>query len=592
MAASDPVCGMPVDDSSHLVAEWDARSYRFCSARCRDRFVASPAEFVSRDVAEAPRRIAYFSMEVALDAAIPTYSGGLGILAGDMLRSCADLRLPVVGVTLVYRRGYFRQELGADGRQRELPVEWRPDRHARALPDAVTVEIEGRRVAVRGWHYDLVGSGGFRVPVYLLDTDVPENSQWDRRITDCLYGGDAWYRLAQEIVLGIGGLRLLRAAGHDRLHKVHLNEGHAAFAAWELARDEADEGRAIARARQKCVFTTHTPVEAGHDRFDWADVSRMLGAGERYEMLKMLAGSNALDMTRLALNLSGFANGVAIRHQEVTEQMFPGYAIHHVTNGVHSATWTCPSVQRALDAHVPGWASDPSLLRHALALDGDELWRAHQEAKRELCRLTAQLRQPMAEDVFTIGFARRAATYKRADLLFADPGRLVALAKACGGLQLVFGGKAHPHDEPGKEMIRRVFARARELGASIRFIWIPDYDLRVARTIVSGVDVWLNTPAPPMEASGTSGMKAAHNGVPSLSTRDGWWVEGHIEGVTGWSLADANELYEKLERRILPAFADRAAWTTIMKHCIALNASFFNTHRMVQQYAAGAYLTA
>jgi starch phosphorylase len=538
------------------------------------------------------RRIAYFSMEIALEPEIPTYSGGLGILAGDTLRACADLRIPTVGVSLALRRGYFKQALDEEGRQRELPDEWAPERKTKPETARVTVEIEGRTVQIRAWRYEVRGATGYRVPVLLLDTDLPENAEYDRRITDSLYGGNAWYRLAQEVVLGVGGRRVLRALGYGGLRKLHLNEGHAAFAAWDLLKSyPVDEHIAFGHARRTCVFTTHTPVPAGHDQFPIELVRRMFGGSERYDLLQMLGGRDSINMTRLALNLSGFANGVAIKHQEVTEGMFPGYAIHHVTNGVHSRTWTSESFQQIFDRHIPGWQQDPSLLRHVMEIDSEALWTAHKTAKARLIEyVSTRVGASLAPERFTIGFARRAAAYKRADLIFADMARLRRIARDVGPLQLVFAGKAHPQDEVGKQIIQRIFAFARELGRDIPIVYLPDYGMEAARVLVAGVDLWLNTPEPPLEASGTSGMKAAHNGVPTMSTLDGWWVEGHVEGVTGWSITDAAELYTKLEQVVLSTFRRPEAWAAIMKHCIALNASFFNTHRMVQQYAANAYL--
>jgi starch phosphorylase len=589
----DPVCGMPVDEIGGVKAEREGLVRRFCSEFCRDQFLSAPSRYLERSPDDpARRRIAYLSMEIAFDGRVPTYCGGLGVLAGDVLRSCADLQMPVVGVTLVSRQGYFRQEIDPAGRQRELAAPWVPDGRLLEAPARVRVEIEGRLVEVRAWRVEIRGATGGTVPLLLLDTALPQNSAWDRRITDSLYGGDVWYRLAQEVVLGTGGLRMLRALGYTGLRKFHLNEGHAALAAWELLRECGTEaGPDFSRARQHCVFTTHTPVVAGRDRFEWPAVRRMLGPGERYEILRMLGGRDALDMTRLALNLSSYANGVAIRHQQVSEEMFPGYSIRHVTNGVHSRTWTAPPLARILDRFLPSWRADPALLRQAYLLPDEDLLRAHAAAKAELVSFVEQRTgKRLAPAALTIGFARRAALYKRTDLVLSDLERLRAVARRAGPLQLVFAGKAHPHDEPAKDLIARVIDRLRALGADVPSVYLSDYDMEAAKLLVAGCDVWLNTPQPPLEASGTSGMKAAHNGVPSLSTLDGWWLEGHLEGLTGWSAGDAEEIYDKLEHSVLPAFLDPARWAGIMKHCIAINASFFNTHRVVQQYATAAYL--
>ena len=591
---TDPVCGMPVDPARGVSLECDGQRLLFCSDYCRERFLAKPTALRPVTAGAAPggsaRRIAYLSMEIEVDPRVPSYSGGLGVLAGDSLRACADLRIPIVAVSLLYRAGYFAQELDAEGGQHERPVAWRPEDLLRPRPETVDVAIEGRTVRVRAWEWIVRGLGGFEVPVFFLDTDLPQNTEWDRALTGSLYGGDAWYRLAQEVVLGIGGVRMLRALGFTAVRKIHLNEGHAALAAWELLRS-ADVAAGFEDVRRTCVFTTHTPVSAGHDRFPTAMVRRMLGPAEPYTVLEMLGGTNELDMTRLGLNLSGFVNGVAIRHQEVTAEMFPGYPIRQVTNGVHSRAWTCESFRELFDRNIPGWSGDPATLRHALAIPADEIWAAHLVAKQRLLALVRQRTgRSLDPQPLTIGFARRAAAYKRGDLVFTDIDRLRRIAAAAGPVQLVFAGKAHPNDAAGKEMIRRIVAYGRQLAGEIPVVYIPDYDVEVAAALVAGVDVWLNTPEPPLEASGTSGMKAAHNGVPSLGTLDGWWIEGHIEGVTGWAADGAVQLHDQLERAVLPAFRQRDAWCSIMKNCIALNASFFNTHRMVQQYATSAYL--
>jgi starch phosphorylase len=604
----DPICGMPVRPDAPLSAEHAGRQFHFCSAFCREAFARHPARALETPpsglAAPDERTIAYFSMEMALDARMPTYSGGLGVLAGDTLRSCADLGLPLIGVTLLSREGYLRQTVDERGSQQDSPDPWPLAEFVRPLAAVATVEIEGRPVRVRAFRYDVAGQDGHSVPVLLLDTDLPENAPGDRQLTGRLYGGDERYRLAQEIVLGVGGVRLLAAAGYSRLRRFHLNEGHAALAPLELVR-EANQGRLefdwrFDDVKERCVFTTHTPVPAGHDQFDWAMAKTSLGPIVPARVLEMLADHDGrFNMTALALNLSAYINGVAQRHAEVSRTMFPGYGIHHVTNGVHSATWTSPAFRRLYDRRLPGWSSDPPMLRNAGRIPDDELWAAHLDAKRELLRSILWFSgRTLDENAFTLGFARRATAYKRADLVFSDLGRLRDLAHRHGRLQLVFAGKAHPRDEGGKDVIRRVLSAARELGDDVPVIFLPNYDVTMARIITAGVDLWLNTPQRPLEASGTSGMKAAHNGVPSLSVLDGWWLEGHVEGVTGWSIGgaepqsggDAADLYAKLDA-ILPLYHhDHARWLFVMKATIALNASYFNTHRMVQQYVANAYL--
>ena len=557
--------------------------------------------------------VAYFSMEIALSPDLPTYSGGLGMLAGDTIRAAADRALPMVAVTLLYRKGYFFQQLDAGGSQTEQPVEWVVGDYLTELPQRITVTIETRTVYVRVWQYDVSGSDSGHVPVYLLDTDLPENSEWDRHLTDCLYGGDTWLRLCQEIVLGIGGVRMLRALGQGQLQRFHMNEGHASLLTLELLYEQAKKaGRAmfnqedVEAVRRLCVFTTHTPVPAGHDKFPLEFLLRALGIRDLEPMKSVLCCEGLLNMTYLALNLSHYVNGVAKRHAEVSQQMFEQYRIDAVTNGVHPATWASPSIQALFDRHIPGWRSDSFNLRYALSIAPVEVWDAHQQSKRRLIEHVNQLTNAGLDiDHFTIGFARRVATYKRADLIFQNLERLKAIAAKAGPFQIVFAGKAHPQDAKGKELIKHIFQARDALRGHVKVAYLPNYDWDQARLMVAGTDVWLNTPQPPMEASGTSGMKAAVNGVPSLSVLDGWWIEGYIEDTTGWAVGepcdlnpagqdrcgcDAGSLYDKLEQVIIPAFyKNRGHYLDIMRHAIALNGSFFNTHRMLLQYVLKAY---
>jgi glycogen phosphorylase len=556
-------------------------------------------------------RVAYFSMEVALASYIPTYSGGLGVLAGDMLRAAADLRVPMVGVTLVHRLGYLDQELDTAGWQTERPAPWTPEAWATPLPARVSLQLEGRDVQVRAYAYELKGAGGASVWVLLLDTNLPENTPADRAITNELYGGDARYRLLQEAVLGIGGVRMLRALGCGALERFHMNEGHAALLALELVDEGARaagrvdiEHSDVERARKLCVFTTHTPVASGHDQFPLELAERVLGRPEIKRMSEIFTCDGVLNMTFLALNLSHYVNGVAKKHQEVSQHMFARYPIDAITNGVHVATWATPAFQALFDRAIPGWREDNLSLRYALKISRRDVQAAHLEAKRTLLdRVRHDSGKRMSEERFTIGFGRRATPYKRATLLLRDPERLSRLAKEVGPIQIVYAGKAHPHDQAGKQMIHEIFATLERLGPEVAAVYLADYDMDLAKLMVSGVDVWLNTPEPPLEASGTSGMKAAINGVPSLSILDGWWLEGHVEGVTGWAIGtrsqprvgpdgvqDAENLYEQLERVVLPLYYERPdEYLDVMRHAIGLTGSFFNTQRMLQQYLTRAY---
>jgi starch phosphorylase len=551
--------------------------------------------------------VAYLSMEIALEPSIPTYSGGLGVLAGDTLRSAADLEIPMVGITLLYRKGYFHQKLDEHGRQTEEPVRWSVDDFAELLDARVEVEIEGRPVHMAAWRYCVEGVTGFRVPVYLLDTDLPENDAEARRLTDCLYGGDERQRLCQEVILGLGALQLLRALGYRDVRRFHLNEGHAALVVLGLLQKEAATGAGAAdpeRVRERCVFTTHTPVPAGHDRFPSELVERVLGA-ERSRLLRMFVNPGELNMTELALRGSRFVNGVAMRHGEISRDMFPGYPIRSITNGVHVRTWASPPFRELFDLHLPDWQRDALSLRYAISIPHAEIWEAHQSAKRELLDLVNRTTNAgFDRDVLTLGFARRATAYKRATLLFHDLERLRALARAAGPLQLVFAGKAHPRDTEGKRIIEEVHRAHDALRGEIAVSYLPNYDMAIGKMLCAGCDIWLNNPVPPLEASGTSGMKAAVNGVPTVSVLDGWWIEGHVEKLTGWAFgareapaegrrsdeADATALYEVLGDEVIPCFyRHRDRFLEVMRLAIALNASFFNTQRMLWQYAHSAY---
>lgn len=684
------------------------------------------AELAGRAMPTGPV-IAYFSMEIGLESDVPTYAGGLGVLAGDTLRAAADLGLPMVAVTLVHRKGYFRQHLDDSGVQTEEPAVWSPEERVEPLEPRVQLTLEGRTVHIRAWRYLVRGIGDNVVPVYLLDTALPENSPEDAAITDQLYGGDERHRLRQEAVLGLGGVAILKALGHD-VRVYHLNEGHSALLTLALlesvdgssrpsagAQSEADPAvpvavatapvttdsaapvpvpadaapaspavsaplapaaavttagdasasapadasdpaaapaadanaappagdgalpaapltaagalapaparpipvpippfepadrpvpKAIAEVRAKCVFTTHTPVPAGHDRFPWSMVRSVLGdaAADALASAGCRVGDE-LNMTHLALLMSRYINGVAMRHGEVSRGMFPGYPIRAITNGVHPGTWTSPPFRALFDRHIPEWRTDPFSLRHALGIPTTEILDAHGAAKAALlAEVERRSGVRLAQSTLTLGFARRATPYKRAALLFSDLLRLKRIAREVGPLQVIYAGKAHPQDAAGKEVVREIFAAAAALRPDVVVVYLEEYDMDLAARVVSGVDVWLNTPQKPHEASGTSGMKAALNGVPSLSVLDGWWIEGHIEGVTGWAIGegwllteddvvqDTLALYDKLERVIMPLYYGRPdSFAQVMRSAIALNGSFFNTQRMLLQYAASAY---
>ncbi|HSV50326.1 MAG TPA: alpha-glucan family phosphorylase [Candidatus Acidoferrales bacterium] len=546
-------------------------------------------------------KIAYFSMEVGLATAIPTYAGGLGTLAGDAIRSSADLKLPLVAVTLISRRNYFKQKLDPNGRQTELQNEWSPEKHMTLLPNEVNVQIEGRTVKVKAWLYKYQSIGGGVVPVLFLDTDFEVNYPQDREISYYLYGGDERYRLKQEAVLGFGGVRMLDALGFS-VRKYHMNEGHSSFLAVELLRkyDLCEE-----KVRELCVFTTHTPVEAGHDKFHYDLISSVLETVD-ISVLKKYGGPEVLNMTRLALNLSNYVNGVAKRHQEISAKMFTGYEIHAVTNGVHSFTWTGEPFRNLYDKYLPGWAIEPELLAKVDLIPDGEVWQAHQKQKQILIEYANKANNANLDpEVFTIGFARRATEYKRATLLFSNLDRLRMISRKAK-LQAVFAGKAHPRDVGGKHLIEQIYSYAQQLKGDVEVVYLENYDMDIAAKMVGGVDVWLNNPMRPLEASGTSGMKAAHNGVMNFSVLDGWWIEGWIEGITGWAIGpqpqetfedtvvlrkELEDLYNKLEYVIMPTYYDhRDEWVSLMKNSIGKVAYYFNSHRMMRRYVTDAYL--
>ena len=562
--------------------------------------------------------LAYFSMEIGIDPAIPTYSGGLGVLAGDTLKSCADLALPVVGLTLLYRQGYFRQEIDAEGRQVEKPVEWQPERHLKRVSTKIVLnEIEGRDIIVQGWYYLYRGVKGHAVPVIFLDTDVEGNLPEDRALCSALYSGNTEFRLKQEILLGIGGVRFLRGMGFHQLQTFHMNEGHSSLLTVELLRENRrtlaetwDENAQwdLEAVRRLCVFTTHTPVAAGHDRFPFDLVERVLKVEPPLSLLRDLSCEDQLNMTTLGLNLSRFANGVAKMHGDVSRKMFPEHQIDFITNGIHTYTWAHEPFCRLFDTYAPLWREDPRYLRQAESIPDEALWQAHQACKRELLNRLPE-GTGFGTEILTLGFARRAAAYKRANLIFHDLDRLIALAEASPGIQIVFAGKAHPKDAAGKEIIQDIHRKIKLVHprtSKLRIVYLPDYSMELGFILTGGVDVWINNPVRPYEASGTSGMKAVLNGIPNLSILDGWWVEGCIEGVTGWAIGgldphkhlpdarrdalDAQALYDKLEQTVIPLYYEnRPGWIAVMRHAIALNGSEFNTHRQMEQYVTKAY---
>ena len=590
MLTKDPICGMPLDpQKTKFSSEFLGKEYFFDSKDCMTSFVEGA-------------KIAYFSMEIAVQSDIPTYSGGLGVLAGDVIRSSADLRLPLVAVTLISKKGYLKQKLTLDGWQIESPEEWDPSKYMKQLPLMASVKIEGREVKVCSWVYWQESPTGGVVPVLLLSTDVEGNSASDKQITDTLYGGDTKYRLMQEIVLGIGGIRVLDELKIN-VKKYHMNEGHSSMLTLELLKNSGFDANKV---KNQCVFTTHTPVAAAFDKFPYELLLAVLGTEVSSEDLKKYGGQESFNMTLLALNLSKYTNGVTEAHMEYSRRLFPGYHIQEITNGVHSYYWTCSQFRELFDRYIPRWANEPELLVRVDAIPEEELWEAHMKAKQYLLDFVLKsCKLELETNVLTIGFARRATEYKRATMLFSDLEKL-SETQSQGRIQLIFAGKAHPKDLAGKDLIKKIYQYTTLLKGQINIAYLENYNMDTAAKLISGVDVWLNTPLPPYEASGTSGMKAAHNGVVNFSVLDGWWIEGCVEGLTGWAIGpspkqypseqetrkkELADLYNNMEYLIIAKFyQQRDDWIKMMKNSIGKVAYYFNSHRMMRRYATDAYL--
>lgn len=552
---------------------------------------------------------AYFSMEFGLHSDVPTYAGGLGMLAGDILRSCADIEIPAMGVSLAYHQGFINQIINPDGSQDFELTDWEKSDYLRLLPETVTVKVEGREVKIKTWEYEINGLHGFTVPVYLLDTNVEGNDPGDKNITKELYTSDWYTRLAQEIVLGIGGVRMLRALGYRDIETFHMNEGHSALLTLELLREQNYRDEEV---KKMCVFTTHTPIEAGHDKFDYELAHRVIG-----EMLpwhiKDIAGSENLNMSELAFNMSKAANSVSKKHRKVTEKLFPGKTVNHITNGIHHLTWTCSDFKKLFDKYIPDWMIYPDHLKKALTdIPDNALWENHQKNKRELINYVNKYLSEMfsekfpiedddlfEENILTITYARRSVPYKRPLLIYSDLHRLLKI----GGkkLQIIHAGKCAPGDEFCLKSVDDIIDLSRDLRGKIKIVYLDNYNIDLARILSAGSDIWLNTPRRPLEASGTSGMKAAVNGVINLSIKDGWWIEAiDKDPLSGWSFGgspdelepgntdkeDVNSLYDVLESQVIPAYyLNRSKWLERMRHSIALG-EFFNTHRCVNEYKA------
>jgi starch phosphorylase len=547
-----------------------------------------------------PLRVAYFTMEIGLKSEIPTFAGGLGMLAADLMRSAADLNVAAACVSVRWQEGYLRQSLLPDGSQRYEQVPWDPTKELTLLPTRITVDIERHPVTVGVWRLDLT-AGTHVVPVYFLDTDVPENRPEDRLITKQLYGGDGAMRLRQELVLGIGGVRMLRALGHSAVTTFHMNEGHAAFLTLELLRERSYADDAV---RASCVFTTHTPVPAGHDIFGY-DLAWAIAGDNLPWHIRDIAGQDALSMTTLAMRMSRRTFAVSRVHRDVSRRLLQNPEVDYITNGVHPATWASPEIADVLDSFVPGWQREPRRLERSQQIPDAALWTAHQTAKQRLIdHVNRTTGAGFDVETLTIASARRIVPYKRPELLYTNLERLREVG--AGKLQIIHAGNAHPHDPFSQEVIRHMVERARLLHDSVKIVYLPNYGPDLARVLVGGADVWLNTPMRLHEASGTSGMKAALNGVLNLSTLDGWWIEGYERDPdAGWRIGplasalhdadetlrvDAEDLYTQLQYQVIPHYleAGRERWLRRMKRSIALLGQF-SSHRAIEEYLTQAW---
>jgi len=541
--------------------------------------------------------VAYLSMEIAVASDMKTYAGGLGVLAGDILRSAADLNFPMVGLTLLNRQGYFQQKITLAGQQIAKSDQNYNFSALKKLKPQVTVKIGTEQVIVGVWQYTIRSRNNFRIPIYFLDTDLPGNNKINRRLTGILYGGDEEYRLKQEIILGRAGVKMLACLGYKNIKKYHLNEGHGVLAAIELflespLKSDQEKVEAIRRA---CVFTTHTPLLKSQDVFSLPYLLEY--QSDFPARFKGLVHQNEINFTRVGLYFSGYSNAVSKCHQAVTQKMFPEYKINRITNGVDSGRWIAPEFKKIYGEYLPGWCENNHLLSRASWIPTTKLWSAHQKAKRRLISHINRLsiRPQLKEGIFTIGFVRRFAPYKRPEFLFKDISRLLEVQEKAGPIQLIYAGKAHPQDLEGQALIKYIWQLQKKLATKIKIVFWEDYDMNKAQLLVAGVDLWLNTPLPPNEASGTSGMKAAHNGIPQFSTADGWWPEGYRKNKTGWLIEEnyqtgKDNLYDLLEKEILPSYYRYPKkWHDMMSTIISLNASYFNTQRVLREYIRWAY---
>jgi len=549
--------------------------------------------------------VAYISMEIGVDSNIPTYSGGLGVLSGDTVRSAADLELPMVGLCLCYSSGYFYQFFNEFGEQKEREIEWNFFYEFDRVSQPISMKIEDKDIKISAWQYNVIGQSGHVLPIYLLTTDIEGNEEWMKNMTGSLYDSTSrWNRIVQEMILGIGGVKLLKSLGYNNIQTYHLNEGHGSFAMVELYNMLNGD---IEKVKEKVVFTTHTPVPAGHDRFKQDLVDKVFEKRMPPEVRKLADDNGEFNMTFLGMALSRYRNGVAKKHGDISRKMFPQYEIDHITNGIHLPFWVSKPFRKIFSRKWPNWRANPGVLENSILLDDLEIFDGHIKNKFNLISYQkGHSWNLLDEELITIGFARRFATYKRAVLIFHDIDRIGKICK--NNIQFIFAGKAHPKDKMGKDYIKEIHEKGEYLydNYGVKVVMMENYNMDLSHMLVSGVDIWLNTPERYREASGTSGMKAALNGVLNLSVQDGWWLEGiKKQPNAGWAIGpddsnpddpgisndwdiDSNALYDILENDVIPIYRNHEEWIFKQKSAIAL-AAYFNTHRMCMEYAEKAY---
>ena len=535
-------------------------------------------------------KVAYFSAEIGIDENIKTYSGGLGILAGGTIMAMADLNVPFCAVTLLYRNGFFKQKI-VNGVQEEQDDFWDYKNFLEDTGKQVKVNISGDDVFIKIWKYEKRGVLGHIVPIYFLDTNLDENTEKGKEITDRLYMGD---RISQELVLGVGGYRALKELGYNNIEKYHMNEGHSVFLTLEMYRDLGiKNGFDDGQVKERCVFTTHTPIAAGHDKFKYSDFyERVKGEPDLVPWhIKKLAGEDELNTTKLALSLSNCHNAVSRKHMDVSREMFPYHTIDYITNGIYSSRWTSKYMSELFDKYIPDWRKDFERLSDVFKIPNSELYKAHLNAKKDMVDFVNSRNitgSKFSKDILTIGFARRFIAYKDAEMIFQNMDNLRRLGKK---VQFVFAGKSHGKDGIGKDIMRRIIENAKNLSGEISIAFIEDYNIEVARYLLSGCDLWLNTPIPPNEASGTSGMKAAVNGCLHFSRLDGWAIESFEMNGGGFPISEYDDFMNSLEYKIIPMFysKNKTAWIEEMKLSIGVSGAYFNTHRMAKEYLSKFY---